>query len=76
VAGYWYHLRPESLPKSQDLVFHRPGDPLVQPRFLSEDPAHPDFARLEAIPGVPAAGAMPLGPAPKAGDWFTRLRAR
>ena len=76
VADNWYHIRPESLPKTRVSVYRRPGDPLVTPRFLSEDVAHTNFARVEAIPGVASAGALPPAPASLQGDWFTRLRER
>jgi hypothetical protein len=63
-----------------------PSDVLDEPPFLSVDPSQPNYARI-AVEG-PAAkggaggtwpsyiGAFPPGPAPKEGDWFTRLRSR
>jgi len=59
---------------------------LTNRRFCSVDPSQPNYARI-AVEG-PAAkggaggtwpsyiGAFPPGPAPKEGDWFTRLRKR
>src|SRR5690606_38981016 len=68
--------RPESLQASTALAFHRPDDPLVEPRFLSEDLGAPNFGRFAPVDGVPHAGALPAGPAPPEGAWFTRLRDR
>ncbi|HTU19181.1 MAG TPA: protein kinase [Gemmataceae bacterium] len=61
-------------------------DVFEDPPFLSKDPAHPDYLRLPADSasakgGVGGAwpsyiGAFPPGPAPKEGDWFTRLREK
>src|SRR5690606_13194980 len=76
ISQNWYHIRPEGLQASTALAFHRPDDPLVEPRFLAEDVGSPNFGRLAAIDGVPHAGALPAGPAPTEGDWFTRLRDR
>ncbi len=58
---------------------------LVAPNaFLSLDPRHADYLRIDAngplaTSGVsdnmpPYIGAFPPGPAPKEGDWFSRLR--
>ncbi len=68
-----------SLPKS-------PSDVLAVPEFLSLDPTHPDYLHIpadspQAKGGAGGAwpsyiGAFPPGPAPKDGDWFTRLRQR
>src|SRR4029453_15562064 len=59
---------------------------LPQARFLSLDPTYPDYARIAtdsplAKSGAGGAwpayiGALPPGPAPKEGDWFTRVRKR
>ncbi|MCA9012655.1 MAG: protein kinase, partial [Planctomycetaceae bacterium] len=78
ITGNWYLIRPESIPISQKTapVFRRPDDPLVEPIFLSENPADRNFARVAPIDGVAPAGALPPGPAPKEGDWFTKLRER
>jgi hypothetical protein len=61
-------------------------DTVGEPRFLSSDPAHPDYLRLlvdnaQAKGGAGGdwpdyLGALPPGPAPKQGDWFTRLRQK
>jgi hypothetical protein len=63
-----------------------PSDVLDEPPFLSVDPSHPDYLRISADgpasrggaggawPGY--IGALPPGPAPKEGNWFTRLRQR
>jgi len=57
-----------------------PTDRVMPFRFLSKPPGTRDYARLpkpvsggeDEIPeGV---GALPSGPAPKDGDWFTRLQ--
>ncbi len=73
------YIRRGVLPKAS-------SDVLAEPPFLSVDPSHPDYLRIEA--DGPAAkggaggawpsyiGALPPGPAPKEGDWFTRLRQR
>lgn len=57
------------------------GDIVDRVTFLSEDPAHPDYLRLPGdsvhaknVSGADHFGAFPAGPAPKSGDWFTRLR--
>ncbi|HTU21870.1 MAG TPA: protein kinase [Gemmataceae bacterium] len=73
------YLRRGALPKA-------PGDVVDEPRFLSLDPSQPDYLRIAADGpaakgGAGAAwpsyiGALPPGPAPKEGDWFTRLRQR
>ncbi len=56
---------------------------MVKSPFLSTDRNHRDYLRLNpaAIPkdtdGHPMQyGALPLGPAPPEGDWFTRLQDR
>jgi ribosomal protein S27E len=73
------YIRRGSLPKAS-------SDVVEEPPFLSLDPSHPDFLRIAA--DGPAAkggaggawpsyiGAFPPGPAPKDGDWFTRLREK
>ena len=58
----------------------------AEPAFLSLDPKQPDYLRIVndsplATAGVGGTwpgyiGAFPPGPAPKEGDWFTRLRER
>lgn len=61
-----------------------PTDILIDAKFLSLDPADRNYMRLPldsplANAGTAAKsylGALPPGPAPKAGDWFTRLRER
>ncbi len=70
----------------QNIVPQAPTDLLGEPKFLSLDPAHSDYLRLAAdspqakggANGVWPSyiGALPPGPAPKDGDWFTRLRAK
>lgn len=57
-----------------------------EPKFLSNDPTNWDYLRLPAESELATAGAsgtwpsyigaLPPGPAPKEGDWFTRLRAK
>ena len=48
--------------------------------YLSLDPEHPNFLRLDpaklpsGVTNIP--GALPPGPPPPAGDWFTRLQSR
>ncbi len=74
-----YLLKPQVVPQA-------PTDVLAEPKFLSLDPAHPDYLRIaadspQAKGGAGGAwpsymGALPPGPAPKDGDWFTRLRQR
>jgi serine/threonine protein kinase/pectin methylesterase-like acyl-CoA thioesterase len=76
IANNWYHVRPESLPDSKHLAFRRPDDPVVEPKFLSSNPKNRNFARLMPVEGLAAAGALPAGPAPSEGDWFTRLNER
>jgi hypothetical protein len=56
------------------------------PRFLSLNPKHADYLRVAADSPLGTAGAggewpkhigaLPPGPAPPDGDWFTRLRER
>ena len=64
----------------------RPTNTLAMPVFYSLLPQEPNYARLK--PDSPGAttgaggdwpsytGALPPGPAPKNGDWFTRLMER
>src|SRR5262249_32643075 len=62
------------------------ADLSAEPEVLSEDSAHRHFYRLApgdalATAGAGGAwpsylGALPPGPAPSAGDWFTKLRER
>ncbi|MBX3450957.1 MAG: SUMF1/EgtB/PvdO family nonheme iron enzyme [Planctomycetaceae bacterium] len=71
---------------SANLLPRAPGDLSVPPRFLSTVPQESDYLRLD--PNDPLAhsgaggewpsyiGALPPGPAPQEGDWFTRLRER
>ncbi len=57
-----------------------------EPKFLSNDPTNLDYLRLPAESELATAGAsgawpsyigaLPPGPAPKEGDWFTRLREK
>lgn len=64
----------------------RATNSLATPIFYSVLPEDPQFARLKPdSPGATAgaggewptyAGALPPGPEPKEGDWFTRLRQR
>jgi len=70
--------RTNALPRS-------PGDVPAAPRFLSKVLQEADFLRIPADdPGATGGaggawpsyiGALPPGPAPADGDWFTRLRA-
>ena len=68
----------DALPKqATDLIRKEP--------FLSIDPKHPDYLRIAADSPIATGGVggnlpsyigpLPPGPAPKDGDWFTRLRA-
>ena len=53
------------------------SDILAQPTFLSRAPAAADYARLQQDEANPIwSGALPPGPAPLQGDWFTRLQER
>ncbi|HVA50298.1 MAG TPA: protein kinase [Pirellulales bacterium] len=73
------YLRLGSLPKGR-------GDILEDPAFLSTEPGGRDYARIPADGPLASGGAggdlpdyvgaLPPGPAPKEGDWFTRLRER
>lgn len=64
----------------------RPANILALPILYSAHPRKPNFARLKPdSPGAKSgkggawpsyAGALPPGPAPKEGDWFTGLRSR
>jgi hypothetical protein len=85
--SYPRQLRHGELKLHKESIFPQaPSDVLAEPRFLSLDPAHPDFLRIAedsplAKGGAGGAwpsyiGALPPGPAPKDGDWFTRLRQR
>lgn len=55
---------------------------LGAPEFLSVDPSDRDYMRIKPTPRFRTAsdgsylGALPPGPAPPQGDWFTRLRER
>jgi len=63
-----------------------PGDILEEPQFLSTSEKHRDYLRItsdcpQATGGAGGdwpdyIGALPPGPAPAEGDWFTRLRER
>ncbi len=63
-----------------------PTDSVAKPDMLSLDPANPNYLRLPAESPLAKGGAggawpsyvgaLPPGPAPKEGDWFTRLRQR
>jgi hypothetical protein len=74
-----HYLQPSAFPKGN-------GDILEDPAYLSRDPAHPDYLRLAAHSPLATAGAggswpsyigaLPPGPAPSQGDWFTTLRER
>jgi hypothetical protein len=86
VGNNCYTERPEAMPSRAALVFRRPGDLPGGPTFLSVNPADRDYLRVpaagpEATGGAGGSlpsyvGALPPGPAPKEGDWFTRLRDR
>jgi hypothetical protein len=75
----------ESLPGHR-LLPVQPTDLKRAPEFLSEDPRHGDYLRISAERPLATAGAggelpsyigaLPPGPAPLAGDWFTRRRER
>jgi hypothetical protein len=62
------------------------NDVLSRPTFLSTDPADPDYVRIAASSAIATQGAgsdlptyigaLPPGPAPAEGDWFTRLQER
>lgn len=61
-----------------------PADIRIAPTFLSDNPDHPDYLRLPVAHPLSKAGAggwlpayvgaLPPGPAPKEGDWFTAMR--
>lgn len=56
-----------------------PTDILGKPTFLSDDPSSPNYARPDpkTLPSLTDRfGALPPGPAPPEGDWFTRLQER
>jgi serine/threonine protein kinase/phage FluMu protein Com len=63
-----------------------PSDILTEPQFLSLVPTDADYLRIPADSPLAKSGAggawpsylgaLPPGPAPKDGDWFTRLRAK
>lgn len=59
-----------------------PTDIIRPVKFLSEDPADPQFLRVPADGPRPGGakddyyGALPPGPAPKEGDWLTRMQLR
>jgi hypothetical protein len=69
-----------------DVLPRPPGDLAVLPRFLTKVPQEADYLRVAADDPAATAGAggewasyigaLPPGPAPKEGDWFTRLRER
>jgi len=77
----------EARPNTTEPPFPRmPTDVVSLPRFLSDEPQDAHFARLAVDDphGKGGAGgnwpsylgALPPGPAPQAGDWFTRLRSK
>jgi hypothetical protein len=88
VTGKWhvghnaYVFAPESSGNRTKLIFNRSADLADAPTFLSKQSPVANYLRIPA--DSPAAngawpsyiGALPPGPAPKDGDWFTRLRAR
>lgn len=63
-----------------------PTDVTADPAYLSTEPADRDYLRFPADGPLATGGAggelptymgaLPPGPAPKEGDWFTRLRER
>ena len=67
-----------------DSVFPRTATDIDDPKFLSFDPAHPDYLRIPADSPLatagaggawpPFIGALRPGPAPEESDWFARLR--
>lgn len=70
----------------ENVVPKQPGDLSELPRYLSKVPKEADYLRIPADDSLATAGAggkwpqylgaLPPGPAPKDGDWFTRLRER
>ncbi|MFN0197150.1 MAG: hypothetical protein ACKVT0_10405, partial [Planctomycetaceae bacterium] len=88
---YWsidhnvYHDAPGGSSPEQ-IAPRSPGDLNLMPRFLSKVPHGADFLRISADDPLANAGAggewptylggLNPGPAPRAGDWFTRLKAR
>jgi hypothetical protein len=70
----------------RDVLVRTATDLAVEPAFLSLDPKHPDYLRLPADSPLAKGGAggewpsyigaLTPGPAPREGDWFTRLRQR
>jgi serine/threonine protein kinase len=71
---------------SEHLLPRPPGDLVTLPRFLSKVPQERDYLRIPAddpLAKAGAGGALPEylgalvpGPAPKEGDWFSRLHER
>jgi hypothetical protein len=64
----------------------QPADIAILPRYLSKVPQEADYLRIAADDQLATAGAggqwptylgaLPPGPAPADGDWFTRIRER
>jgi hypothetical protein len=73
-------------PEGDDGLVRRHEDLISAPEYLSIEPADRNYLRLPADSIASAAGAggawtrylgaLPPGPPPEAGDWFTRLQAR
>jgi hypothetical protein len=67
----------------RDTALLAPTDVVGLPEFLSVDPTDRDYLRVPANGRLGAGGewpsyigALPPGPAPAEGDWFTRLQER
>jgi len=77
-------LSPAEPWREENQVPRSPTDVPMTPQFLSKDPANPDYLRISADSPLATAGAggdwpnyvgaLPPGPPPKDGDWFSRLR--
>jgi hypothetical protein len=78
-----YLSEPTGIP---DAIPRQPTDLITQKQFVSVDPKNSDFFRIASDSPLATAGAgghlpnyigaFPPGPAPKEGDWFTRLGKR
>lgn len=85
-VGHNSYPRWQTLIALQTLFPKAPDDVLAAPRFLSADAQESNYLRLPTDDPLARAGsggawpthlgALPPGPAPKDGDWFTRLRER
>lgn len=91
IAEHWYvdHNASQELSETKNSSFVVPlqrGNFATIPRLLSKIPHSPDYLRIENDDPLARAGAggdwpnyigaLPPGPAPVGGDWFTKLRER